>query len=398
MKIPVVLAAPHRLAFLVGSCNLGLLSAWWLMHLAGLHLATPVPPAMPLPATLLHAPVFLYLIFPPFVFGFLLTVFPRWMGYPDLGPRAFGPVAGALAAGAVLVHLGLWSATAGLISGGLCLVALGWTFAIAVLAHVAWRSAQDGKPRCWHAWSALAALATGLAGLALATAFTITLDAHLWSAGNSLGIYGFLLPVFLTISHRMVPFFAANVVADYVRWRPEWLLAAIWAALLARLVGDLLANAALVIAGSCAMAALTALMAFKWWPRGEAPGLLKVLIWGFAWAPVSFALATVAAAGVDLGRAPGHALLIGFSCSMLVAMVTRVTQGHSGGPLMMPQVAWMAFGGVQLAAVSRLSAALAGEDWRWLIGAVLLLLGGTLPWLTRNGRIYVTPRSDGRPG
>ena len=33
------------------------------------------------------------------------------------------------------------------------------------------------------------------------------------------------------------------------------------------------------------------------------------------------------------GRAPAHALYIGFFGSLLVAMVTRVTQGHSGRPL-----------------------------------------------------------------
>ena len=36
-----------------------------------------------------------------------------------------------------------------------------------------------------------------------------------------------------------------------------------------------------------------------------------------------------------LGRAPAHALFIGFFGSLLVAMVTRVTQGHSGRPLVL---------------------------------------------------------------
>ncbi|MBK8376060.1 MAG: NnrS family protein [Sphingomonadales bacterium] len=61
---------------------------------------------------------------------------------------------------------------------------------------------------------------------------------------------------------------------------------------------------------------------WKWWPRGSAPGLFKVLIWGFVWAPVGFSLSAFKALGFNLGRAPDHALMIGFSCSLLIAMVT----------------------------------------------------------------------------
>lgn len=80
--------------------------------------------------------------------------------------------------------------------------------------------------------------------------------------------------------------------------------------------------------GSTGLALMTSMMAFKWWPQGPAPGLLNALLWGFLWAPAGFALSALDAGGVALGRAPLHALLIGFAGSMLVAMVTRVTQGH----------------------------------------------------------------------
>ena len=67
-----------------------------------------------------------------------------------------------------------------------------------------------------------------------------------------------------------------------------------------------------------------------------------MLIWGFAWAPAGFALGALGAAGLPLGLAPTHALALGFAASLLVAMVTRVSHGHSGRPLAMVPLAWLA--------------------------------------------------------
>ena len=75
------------------------------------------------------------------------------------------------------------------------------------------------------------------------------------------------------------------------------------------------------------------------------PPLLRVLFLGFAWLPIAFALIRCAelwfavSGEFVLGRAPAHALFIGFFGSLLVAMVTRVTQGHSGRPLVLGGVA-----------------------------------------------------------
>ena len=63
-----------------------------------------------------------------------------------------------------------------------------------------------------------------------------------------------------------------------------------------------------------------------------------------------------------LGRAPAHALFVGFFGSVLVAMVTRVTQGHSGRPLVMPNVAWFAFVAIQLVALMRIVAEVIADD------------------------------------
>ena len=391
-------AAPHRLGFLAGSLNLAGLAAWWLVQLAGLHFDTPLPPAGTLPPSLLHGPAMLFLVFPPFVFGFLLTVFPRWMGYPDLEAHQFGPVHALQLIGGLTVQSGLWSGHDGLILAGFLVIALGWILALAVLAPVERRSRADGKPVAWHAVSTLAALLAGLIALGLTAAFLGSGNADLRMAGNRVAIALFVMPVFLTVTHRMVPFFAGSVVAGYERWRPDWLLAALGALLLARLTGELAARASLAAAADLGLAGLTGAMAWKWWPRGAAPGLLRVLLWGFVWAPIGFALAALSTSGVELGKAPDHALLLGFAASLLVAMVTRVTQGHSGRPLEMPRAVWLAFGAVQLAALLRLAAGIKGEDSTLLVLGAAMFLGGILPWAVRHAAIYLSPREDGRAG
>ena len=396
--LAIVFAAPHRLLFLTGSVNLGLIAAWWLVQLTALRFGGPHLPQGDLPAALLHAPVMLFVIFPPFMLGFLLTVFPRWMGQSDLGPRAFGPVAVLQAAGALAVHAGLWSGAAVLVLAGFGFAAASWALAIRVLGRIAVMHWRAGKPVNWHAVSALAALLCGLLALSMSTWSLGTADGELWRFGKQIGICGFLLPMLLTVAHRMVPFFAGSVVQGYVRWRPDWLLAALWALLGARLAGQAFGQPIIAIPADCGLFALTAAMSWKWWPRAAAPGLLKVLIWGFAWAPVGFALSALAAAGLQLGLAPVHALTIGFAASLLVAMVTRVTQGHSGQPLSMTGPAWLAFVAIQLAAVLRVGAALQFENSVALVAAALVLLCGLLPWLVRNALIYVRKRSDGRPG
>lgn len=397
-KPKLLLAAPHRLPFLTGSLGLGSAAAWWLSAMAKAHAGAAVAIAPAMPAALLHGPAMLFLGFTPFVFGFLLTVVPRWMGYPDLAWQRYAPVGVLLALGVTCAQIGLWSAQPLLLLGGLAILGGGWSLGLLFLAQLLLVNRRDGKPPCWHAASALSALALGLLALLCAIGFVITIDPR-WSRwSNLLAINGFLLPVFLTVAHRMVPFFARMVVTDYQPWRPDWLLTAIWALLGLRLLGDGFSHAIALALGSTGLALMTSMMAFKWWPQGPAPGLLNALLWGFLWAPAGFALSALDAGGVALGRAPLHALLIGFAGSMLVAMVTRVTQGHSGRPLAMFGLAWAAFAGIQLAAIMRIWAALQTEDSAILLLAAGAFLFGLTPWLARNALVYSRPRIDGRPG
>ncbi|AZI36328.1 hypothetical protein NT2_12_01310 [Caenibius tardaugens NBRC 16725] len=79
--------APHRLMFFVGGLNLLAAMAWWALWLI---LAPWGFPSMPQPepyAGRLHAFLMQYQVLPSFFFGFLLTVFSRWIRQPDLDRR-----------------------------------------------------------------------------------------------------------------------------------------------------------------------------------------------------------------------------------------------------------------------------------------------------------------------
>ena len=83
--------------FFIGASNLLLAMLWWTAWvIAQRWQAWPIPQPTPY-AGWLHAFVMQYQMLPSFMFGFLLTVFPRWMGLPDLDRWRYVPVGLGLA-------------------------------------------------------------------------------------------------------------------------------------------------------------------------------------------------------------------------------------------------------------------------------------------------------------
>ncbi len=394
-----LLQAPHRLLFFIGAGNLLLAMLWWALWLAS-HLGRGwTMPETPVYAGWLHAFVMQYLVLPSFIFGFLLTVFPRWMGLPDLARRRYVAVGAGLMGGQLLILLSV-SIWADAFIAGLVMATVGWTAGLVNLGGLLLAE----KGRTWHARSCFAALVVGYAGMLCFVAFTLGASPSLAFVSVKLGSIGLLLPVYLTVAHRMFPFFAGNAVPGYTLWRPLPWLAGIWAALLLHLLLELAYADAWLWIPDSALLALSVQALWRWCPRGPMPALLAVLFIGMAWLPITFGLYVVQSltyllSGESiLGRAPVHALSIGFFGSVLVAMVSRVTQGHSGRPLVMYAVAWFAFIALQVVAVMRVVAEIVPDALLWQVLSAAGWLVALLPWVGRIGWIYVTPRVDGRPG
>lgn len=398
VKAPVVLAAPHRLLFLVGTVQFALIIIWWgamLFALGGMGPGLE----QPIPASLLHAPIMLFLVLPAFFFGFLLTVFPRWTGFPGSAPIIYVPVGLAFLLAAIMLWTGLLAAVPLAIVIAFGAAATGWIWALGWMLGWLVRELRAGRSPTWHGWSIFAAICAGFGCLIGVIAGLRSLDGMLIHVSNLAGLALFILPVFITVCHRMVPFFAGNVVKSYLPWRPFWVLAAFWIASLAGAGAYYVSAPGVAAASNAALAGLTGLMLWKWWPGTRAPGLLWVLILGFAWAPLGFAwTAWSGLFAPESARGGIHLLTIGFAGSLVIAMVTRVSQGHSGRPLAMPALAWLAFALVQVSTVLRLAAALSAEALPLLILSAFCLAAGLLPWAVRTMAIYVQPRVDGKAG
>ncbi|MDD3765214.1 MAG: NnrS family protein [Nevskiales bacterium] len=396
-------AAPHRLLFFVGATNVLLAMAWWTAWLISAQASASWMPQPRISAGWLHAFVMQYQMLPSFMFGFLLTVFPRWMGLAELPPRRYLPVGGGLFGGQIVMLMGAVGLDRALVAGW-AMTVFGWGAGLFALAPHLWRE----RGTTWHAWSSFGALLAGFSGLGMFGAFLFGAGAWWLFASIKVGTFALLLPVYLTVAHRMFPFFAGGVVAGYVPWRPFWLLAVFWGGCLLHLALELDHAYVWLWAVDAPMAVLTAYLCWRWWPRlvnePRRPPLLMVLFFGLAWLPVTFALYAVQSAwyvfsgAFELGRAPAHALFIGFFGSVLVAMVTRVTQGHAGRPLLLPPIAVFAFAAIQVVAIVRIAAEFEPDPMVWYVFAGIGWLLALGPWAIWLGRTYLAPRADGRPG
>jgi uncharacterized protein involved in response to NO len=345
----------------------------------------------------------LFTVFPTFFLGFLFTTYPRWMNGPLVPRGAYVAAPLLLAAASIFWLVGIHAGTA-LLAVAATLATAG--LAVALVAFL--RVLIDAEQVVSHAIVTSAAFAIGIVcaagfGYGVWTANDFVLHFAVRAA-----LWGFLLPVFFAVCHRMVPFFSQGVVPGYVPWRPTWVLAAVvglaWLRLLLGTAGALEA----LVPVDAALFALTALCAVRWTSlRSRGNPLLWTLYAGYAWLPVAMLLQTVRDGAFvvsgewALGRAPIHALGMGFFGGLLVAMVTRVTMGHSGRTLAMDSIAFACFLAVQVAALARVlgevAAAPAAIQWL-LLGSVAAWLAAFGVWGARNARIYLSPRIDGRPG
>ena len=407
-RLATLFAAPHRLSFFVAACVMAAAAAWWWVEMlsrSGIwpSLATAVP------ATFVHASVMSLGFMPLFFSGFLFTAGPKWLQMGEVQARAIAP--GVLTMGAGWLALLCGShVNHGLSSTGVLIAAIGW-------AMLTWRfvSLVRRSPARDRLHAKLIATACSLGVLAmLGAAVGIGQgDYRIIRLAALLGLWWFIVPVYVTVAHRMIPFFTASALPVLDAWRPNWLL---WTLL--GLVGaqgcwlliDELGWQGPVWMGlravvSSASGALVIALAVRWGlVQSLRIRLLAMLHIGFVWLGLAFCLdaASVilgAVGQIQLSLLPLHALTMGFLGSILLAMVTRVSCGHSGRTLTADNLAWGLFWGLQVAVALRLLAVVWPSQSGWLLwgGATawLLVMGG---WALRYGRWYGLPRVDGRPG
>jgi uncharacterized protein involved in response to NO len=388
--------------FFAGMCQLLLTMAWWSIVLGApaTGLRSLGPPIVPPPWA--HQFLMLFTVFPFFIFGFLFTVYPRWMHTP---PVVRAPYIGAfslLGGGTLLLYLGLLTHR-NIVFAAVVLVIAGWGVALSVLMGV-YRNAKvkDSQARLLNLLllAGLGAMAAYLLGL-------ITRDPNYIMFTREAGLWLFLIPVVFSVAYRMIPFFSASVLANYKMLRPPWALPLMLVCVVGHAGLEFFGLLPWRLVFDLPLLFTAVYLSVRWqFRRSFQVRLLAMLHIAFLWLTVALALYNIQSAvllingGLILGQAPLHALTVGFVASMAVAMVSRVTLGHSGRALMADNLTWYAFLGISMAAVVRIAAALPLGSASSLLNlvAALLWLISLGSWVARYALIYWQPRVDGKPG
>ncbi len=387
--------------FFPGAVQAVLIMLLWLAELWGrAGWGAPLPTVIP--STWAHAFLMLYGLFPFFIFGFLLTVYPRWMGGPTVPASRYVAAFGFLAAGMILFYAGLFTSRL-VLAAALALQLAGWGVTLHALLAVFLQSPKRGP----HERLLNLALAAGMLGIACFLAGVFS-DAPLaFLLARELGLWLFLVPVVFLVAHRMIPFFSQSALMNYMMVRPAWSPPVMTLCVIGHVVFEIAGLSAWRFLADAPLALAALHHSWVWqFRRSFHARLLAMLHIAFLWLGIGMALYTVQSlvllvTGVDyLGRVPLHALGIGFFTGMVVAMASRVTLGHSGRALEANDLTWYVLFGVNIAAMLRIIA----EFLPGTVGGILNALAAAtwlasfLLWGWLYAPMYLRPRIDGNPG
>ncbi len=395
-------AAPHRPMFLAGAVQAVLALAWWLADLLGRYggLYPPLPTAVP--SLWAHGFLMLYGFFPFFIFGFLMTAAPRWVNGEEVARRHYLPAFLLMAVGVALFYPALFLGRPALALAVMLLLA-GWLTGWNGLRVVVRRSTHPDKR---HAYTVIGVVLVGAVGAASYLLWLLSDAYWLLRLAITGGVWLFLLPTFVSVSHRMIPFFSASILPNHERHRPYWALFALLGGMALHTLLELSGLHGWLWLADLPMAAVAFHLSHLW-GFGRSFGadrLLTVVHIGFAWLGIALSLYALQsllqlAGHYVLGTAPLHALTIGYFSSMLLAMASRVTLGHSGRPLSADRATWRLFLAFQAVPLLRIAGDLP------LPGAAHFYLAAALVWLVcfimwgiKYVPAYLRPRVDGQPG
>jgi uncharacterized protein involved in response to NO len=348
------LSAGFRPFFLMTALHGALLAPAWAAVWAGL-----LPPPGWMSPLLWHAHEMLFGFVMGAVAGFLLTAVPNWTATP--------PVRGVRLAALAC----LW------LAGRLAFACAAWLPALAVavvdlaflptLGYALGRPLADRRQRHNHGFLGL--LGVLFAANAAWHADALGLAPGVGRAVAAVSVYAVLV-ILVVVAGRIVPLFTARAL---VRWGE---------------VSRVRTHAALDRASVVALVALLALqgaaiagLTVPRWLAGGLPTLAALLVaarwlgwqglavrrdpllWslhlGFAWIPIGLALYAAHGFGCAVSAAAGlHALGVGAFGTMILAVMARVSLGHTGRELRAPAPMAWAYAGVSAAAASRVLGAL----------------------------------------
>lgn len=326
--------------------------------------------------------------------GFLTTAAPVWTGRPAPTGRPLAALVGLWALGRVAML------AAGVLPAWLVAAADGAFLPVlaCVLAGLVWRT---GQYRNYGVIVLVAVLA--LANLAVhAQALGITTGSAPLALRFTIDV---VIVLVVVIGGRITPAFTANaflrsgIAAPIRSWR--WLDRAAVAATVLVAVADLLAPRSVGSGVAAAVAAVAVAARVAGWQtlRTWRDPLVWSLHAGMLWVPLGFALVAASDLGAAIPATAGlHALTGGAMGAMIIAVVTRVSLGHTGRPLVLPNGSSLSYGLVHAGALARVAAALAPSAPVLLWAGAVLWAGAFVLFAVLHGPILLGPRVDGKPG
>jgi len=387
--------------FFAGALQVILVMGLWLVELAGRAGWWPTL-SLAVAPTWAHMYLMLFGVFPFFIFGFLLTVYPRWMGGTAVPASRYVAAFAFLAAGMILFYAGLFTSRL-VLAAALALQLAGWGVTLYSLLAVFLQAPKRGP----HERLLNLALAAGMLGIAYFLVGVFSGAPMAFLLARELGLWLFMVPVVFLVAHRMIPFFSQSALINYIMVRPDWGPPLMFLCAVGHVLLELTGLSAWRFLADAPLALAALHHSWVWqFRRSFHARLLAMLHIAFLWLGLGMALYTVQSlallvTGVDyFGRAPLHALGIGFFTGMVVAMASRVTLGHSGRALEANDLTWYVLFGVNIAAVLRIVAEFlpgtAGGILNALAAATWLL--SFLLWGWLYAPMYLRPRLDRKPG
>jgi uncharacterized protein involved in response to NO len=403
--INVFTAAPHRMMFLGGGIQFIVLILWWMIELMGRYLNLWPPLGTTIHTMYAHFYLAVYGLFPFFIFGFLMTVFPRWMAGEAVARWYYAGSCVLMFIGTSCFYIGLF-AHKSLLLAGVAALSIGWITGTYALFRVYAKAKANDRTYetilCVALLAGLSGVVSYLAGFVLNHPASMLYSLHA-------GLWLFLIPILFTVAHRMIPFFSNIVIAGYEIYRPRWGLFAALTLMFGHFCIQIFGWKHWLFVVDLPLAVLAFHFSKAWsFGRSLQVRLLAMLHIAFLWLGIGTALYAIQSVWLIfegqeiLGRAPQHALGIGFMASMAVAFASRVSLGHSGRPLIADPLTWWCFIAVQAAAVLRVCAELPripliAHDGLQLLASGIWIIGLTV-WAARYLPIYLRPRLDGKPG
>ena len=386
----VIFAYGFRPFFLLAGLHAaGSIAAWiWLLPRG----ATPISS---LPAQLWHGHEMIFGFIAAAITGFMLTAVPNWTGERGFAGRPLVVLTIIWLSGRVAFSIG-----DAVPFGVLVITELAFIPGVIMLLTP---SLMRSSNRNWPLLLVLFAFWCGDAVFAWAVS-----SAQIDLAGNALrGSLNVVLILITIIGGRIIPAFTGNALrargAIVTMRSSRSLELAVIALTAGYVVSDIAEPFGKVTGGIAAAAALAHFLRLSRWHglRSWREPIVWILHAGYAWLPIGLALKAVfVLAGASWAAHWQHALGAGAAATMIMAVMTRASLGHTGRPFRVSRLIVVAYAMLVVSVFLRVF----GASVLHLQYASTITIAGAL-WILAFGLysgvyapILTAPRVDGKPG